>query len=261
MVTTSDYLKQLQADKQVLVDNLVAKGVTATSDETFTTLVPKVNDIQTGGGDISEYFDENPTAIRGSNNYIGGWHKLIKKIPKFDLAPTLLNYAFGGFKGTDIDLSGLDTSSVTNMSSMFMNCSNITNIDLSGLNTSSVTNMSSMFSGCTGLTNLNLSNWNVSLVTNMSSMFMNCSNLKTLDLSGWDTSQLTDMTNTFYECMNLDLLDIRNFDFTNVTKSGSNTFRVKVTCLIIVKDETAKEFVLGTGYTLTNVKTVAELEG
>lgn len=51
MATTSDYLKQLQADKQVLVDNLVAKGVAATSDETFTTLVPKVNDIQTGGGE------------------------------------------------------------------------------------------------------------------------------------------------------------------------------------------------------------------
>ncbi len=48
MATTTDYLTQLQADKQTLVTNLVAKGVEADNSETFTTLAPKVADIQTG---------------------------------------------------------------------------------------------------------------------------------------------------------------------------------------------------------------------
>lgn len=47
MATTTDYLTQLQTDKQTLVTNLVAKGVEADNSETFTTLVPKVADIQT----------------------------------------------------------------------------------------------------------------------------------------------------------------------------------------------------------------------
>ena len=51
MATTADYLTQLQADKQTLVDNLVAKGVEASNDETFTTLAPKVADIPSGGSD------------------------------------------------------------------------------------------------------------------------------------------------------------------------------------------------------------------
>ena len=49
MATTAEYLTQLQTDKATLVTNLVAKGVDATNDETFTSLVPKVADISTGG--------------------------------------------------------------------------------------------------------------------------------------------------------------------------------------------------------------------
>lgn len=51
MATTTDYLNQLQVDKQALVNNLVEKGVEATVEETFTTLVPKIKDIEVGGGE------------------------------------------------------------------------------------------------------------------------------------------------------------------------------------------------------------------
>lgn len=45
--TTSDYLEQLEQDREDLVDNLETKGITGlTGDETFTQLVPKVLDIQ-----------------------------------------------------------------------------------------------------------------------------------------------------------------------------------------------------------------------
>ena len=52
MPTTADYLEQLGRDKAALADNLVTKGVDATPNETFTTLVPKVLDIEGGGEDI-----------------------------------------------------------------------------------------------------------------------------------------------------------------------------------------------------------------
>ena len=47
-----------------------------------------------------------------------------------------------------------DTSNVTDMSCMFVNCSSLTELDLSSFNTSKLINMSNMFSGCDALKNL-----------------------------------------------------------------------------------------------------------
>lgn len=55
-MTTSDYLEQLQQDKQDLVDNLTTKGITGlTGDETFTELVPEVLNIHSGGGSYDDF--------------------------------------------------------------------------------------------------------------------------------------------------------------------------------------------------------------
>lgn len=48
MPSTSDYLTQLQTDKTNLVSNLNTMGVEASASETFTSLAPKVLDIQSG---------------------------------------------------------------------------------------------------------------------------------------------------------------------------------------------------------------------
>lgn len=56
MPTTSDYLTQLQQDRLDLIDNLEAQGIDdLTGNETFTELVPRVLDIQTGGGKEKTY--------------------------------------------------------------------------------------------------------------------------------------------------------------------------------------------------------------
>ena len=94
------------------------------------------------------------------------------------------------------------------MTSMFSACSRLTNLDLSGFDTSAVTNMSIMFSGCSGLTNLDLSGFDTSAVTDMSSMFNGCSGLTNLDLSGFDTSAVTSMNNIFNNCSCLRLITI-----------------------------------------------------
>lgn len=191
MATVSDYLTQLQSDKQTLVDNLVAKGVDATSDETFTSLVPKVASIESGG----------------------------KYAPRY--------ISFKEYTGTDLteEIFNLDTSNIVNMSEMFCGCQNITSLDISQWNTSNVTSMQKMFSGCNNLANVNVSNLDTSKVTDISSLFLSCSKLTSLDLSTWDVSSVngTGLNSTFYSCSSLVDLNINNWKISNIT-SLSSTF-------------------------------------
>lgn len=71
-----------------------------------------------------------------------------------------------------------DTSNVTDMSFMFMECHGVSNLDVSKFDTSNVTNMKFMFNDCRGLTNIDLSNFDTSNVTDMSCMFRDCSSAK-----------------------------------------------------------------------------------
>ena len=116
-----------------------------------------------------------------------------------------------------LDLSSLDASSVTSMSDMFYNCSSLASLDVSGLDTSSVTGMGGMFSGCSSLSSLDLSSFDTSSVTSMSSMFYNCSSLASLDVSSFDTSQVMDMSSMFYGCSSLASLDVSGLDTSSVT--------------------------------------------
>lgn len=118
---------------------------------------------------------------------------------------------------TSLDLSGFDTSQVTNMKGMFQDCYTLTSLDLSGFDTSQVTNMMNIFSFCQKLTSLDLSSFDTSNVTNMNSMFASCRNLASLDITGFDTSNVTDMSSMFTGCENLISLDLRGFDTSKVT--------------------------------------------
>ena len=98
-------------------------------------------------------------------------------------------------------LTYLNTSSVTNMSSMFYNCKKLTSIDLSNFNTSNVTDMSSMFFYCSSLTSLNVSSFNTAKVKYMGvdpeespgGMFEGCTSLKSLDVSKFNTANVLNM--------------------------------------------------------------------
>ena len=89
------------------------------------------------------------------------------------------------------------------MSYMFAYCSGLTSLNLSGLDTSAVTNMASMFESCSGLTSLNLTGFDTSAVTNMDMMFNNCSKLTSLNLSSFDTSAVTSLWLMFDDCSSL----------------------------------------------------------
>ena len=125
---------------------------------------------------------------------------------------------------TSLDLSGFDTSSVTDMSSMFQNCASLTSLDVSSFDTSNVTHMFFMFDLCKSLTSLDLASFDTSNVIDMDAMFANCERLTDLDLSGFDTANVTSMDYMFSNCKDLTSLDLSGFDTSNVADM-SNMFR------------------------------------
>ena len=125
---------------------------------------------------------------------------------------------------TSLDLSGFDTSNVTDMGWMFNYCTSLTSLDLSGFDTSNVTDMGWMFNYCASLTSLDLSGFDTSSVTDMSLMFQNCASLTSLDVSSFDTSNVTKMAGMFSNCKDLTSLDLSGFDTSNVADM-SNMFR------------------------------------
>ena len=202
------------------------------------------------GGDINEYFSDT---ISGGSSSSPGFLKTIKKMR----SPLTINGTDASYMFYNCNLEELpqiDTSNVTNMKYMFTR-SKATTLDLSSFNTSKVTNMSSMFAN-SAATTLDLSNFDTSNVTNISSMFAS-SAATTIDLSNFDISKAIS-TISMFENSKVTTLDIRNFDFTNVAYYNDMFRNVSTNCLIIVKDDTAKEWITSKFTTLTNVKTVAE---
>lgn len=180
-----------------------------------------------------------------------------------------------------VDVSSFDTSSVERMGSMFWGCTALRQLDLSNFNTSSVTDvgmmfrhcgaletltlssnfttvnitaMNQLFYDCASLTELDLSSFDTSNVTTMNNMFGNCKSLTELDLSNFNTSNVVNMGSMFDGCTSLTKLDISSFDFTKVTTKYSVFSGVPANCLIYVKDQTAKDWVLSVRNNLTNVQ-------
>ena len=136
-----------------------------------------------------------------------------------------MSYMFAGLRENliSVDMSGLDTSNVTDMSNMFYWCSNLKSVNMSGLDTSNVTDMSDMFSWCDSLTSVNLCGLDTSNVKDMSYMFASCDNLVKVDMSTLDTSKVEDMSNMFSGCDNLTSVDLSSLDTSSV-KDMSNMF-------------------------------------
>ena len=139
-----------------------------------------------------------------------------------------------------IDISNLDTSTLTSMSTKFNWDSNLTSLDLSHFNTSNVTTMSSMFSYCLNIPSLDVSHFDTSQVTNMSEMFNHCEKLASLDLSSFNTSQVTDMSGMFYNSNRLESLNVSNFNTAKVTDMSRMFHGIKPTELNLSSFDTSQ---------------------
>lgn len=124
-------------------------------------------------------------------------------------------YLFNEYKGTSVDdlIQPNDTENVTNMISMFRECSNLTTIPQ--LDTSNVTNMYGMFYNCSKLTTI--PQLNTSKVDNMNSMFYYCSSLESIPLL--DTGNVTNMYGMFNNCFALTA--VPQFNTSKVTNMSS----------------------------------------
>jgi surface protein len=135
----------------------------------------------------------------------------------FDTSQVTNMYAmFYNCQVANPDVSNFNTSQVTDMGYMFLNCYEA-NPDVSNFDTSQVTNMYAMFYNCQ-VANPDVSNFNTSQVTNMRSMFYNCQ-VANPDVSNFNTSQVTDMRSMFYNCYVANP-DVSNFNTSQVTNMG-----------------------------------------
>lgn len=133
-----------------------------------------------------------------------------------------MSYMFSNCRDiTEIHINDFNTSNVTSMEGMFNQCYKLRELDLSSFDTSKVYNMQNMFNGCGNIEKVNVSSFNTSNVENMRQMFCGC-NIRELDLSNFDTSRVKDISFMFYNCINLEVLDISKF--TTSIKSKWCTF-------------------------------------
>ncbi|HTG56895.1 MAG TPA: BspA family leucine-rich repeat surface protein [Niabella sp.] len=111
-----------------------------------------------------------------------------------------------------------DLSRVTDMSSMFANCTElIGHPSMNNWNTATVTNMREVFSYCRAF-NTDIGSWNTVNVTNMHGMFSNADAFNQ-PIGSWNTGKVTDMGLMFYLVDAFDQ-DIGNWNTSKVTNFG-----------------------------------------
>lgn len=125
--------------------------------------------------------------------------------------------------------------SSTSLLSGFTNAIEINQIEL--LDTSNVTNMTSMFQNNHNLIELDLSTFDTSNVTNMVTMFQSMHSLERLDVSNFDTSNVTMMMSIFHNMTSITHLDLRSF----------NTLRVMVGSAFFMGTSSLEEVLVTTG--------------
>lgn len=123
---------------------------------------------------------------------------------------------FAYYRGTELDVSMLDTSNVESFTSMFFCCNKLKELNLINLDTAKAVDMGCMFWNCSSLVELDLSSFNTELVQSMHHMFWNCRNLRTVDLSSFSTVNVKDMEGMFKDCRKLYKLDLSSFSTENL---------------------------------------------
>ncbi|MBP0971029.1 MAG: BspA family leucine-rich repeat surface protein [Oscillospiraceae bacterium] len=125
---------------------------------------------------------------------------------------------------SELNMTGCDTSNVTDMTGLFTSCDSLTEIDLSFLNTSSAKYLSELFKYSDNLETVNLTGIDTTNTWYMDGMFAGCEKLKALDLSGFNTSNCRRMNEMFYDCKSLTELDVTGFN-TGTVFNMSDMFR------------------------------------
>lgn len=229
-IQTIDYLNTLENTSIDMYNNTVLKGVTPVDKEINNT-INSVNSVPYDTQKLDEYFNiQEPipsSRISFSSRFAQYIFKYIPNI-KITSINALENPMINAFCVKSIDFVGenpatgsfqflsnggkliyfgkinnIDTSQITNFSSMFTNNKNLQYVDTSWIDTSSAINLSNMFYSCISLKSIDVSNFNTSNVTKFDSMFYNCTSLITLDISNFIISSNATIRSMFGSCKNL----------------------------------------------------------
>lgn len=169
----------------------------------------------------TEYDVENISTFNAEN--------IVTRSIYSDSLPTQMRFGSTASSGSNslLEILYLNTSELTAMDNMFIDCQSLTTVDLNNSDTGKVTTMSGMFQGCRLLTSLNISNFNTSNVTNMGYMFFQCQKLSSLDVNGWNVGNVNDIQFMFKFCNALTELDLSKW---NVTAQLSNAYQSFCAC-------------------------------
>lgn len=255
---TTTVTPNLQSKSETITTNTTT---TITADSGYDGLSSVEVTTNVSGGDLSEYFNETPASLP---SYTAGWFEknYFKKCSILTIPNNSNNFdsIFANYTGSAVpkiicesNVTSLLNAYASGGSTMYM-----TSIDCTGLNTTNVTTTQNMFWGCSFLTDLNLGNPTFSNVTTMANMFNSCSRLTTIDLSSVNPTSSVNCYRMFNGCTSLTKIDMRSFDFTLISNFNQMFTNVPTNCLIIVADQTQKDWFTTNWSTLTNVKTVAE---
>ena len=161
------------------------------------------------------------TLAESTNN--GPWYSYKNQITKVEVKPGVkanqgcyrLFYEFENC--TEMQLSNLDVSDVTNAYNMFRDCKSLTTLNTDGWNTGKMRRMSNMFYGCSSLASIDVGGWDTKSAVMMDNMFYQCRALASLDVSGWNTENVTTMRSMFYKCLPLTAINAGRWNTGNVT--------------------------------------------
>ena len=254
VVSMQDMFKNCENLTTVSIENTSATTIALESASSMFESCSKLRNVKLSGFNVP--------SLKTTANMFKGCTEVASSAEALDLtgisgttALTDMSGMFSGCTGLTAitGLSNLDTSAVTNMAEMFLNCESLMEAKFTGFDTSKVTSMASMFKGCTSLINLRLNSsdtkvFDTSLVEDMSYMFSGCKNLSSIDASHFkgdslknakgmfsscsslnniydigklNTPKLEDMSYMFSDCPELKELDLSGFDTSSVTNMSS----------------------------------------
>ena len=181
------------------------KKLSGQSDANYETINTTIKKFKKAGSLAITLTDENIVSSSDSKGLIYAWYDN-GTIYYYSESTIYMNenstYMFDEMRELyDLEISNINTSSVTNMSFMFNNTgynADTFELDISNWNTSNVTDMGFMFNGAgynADTFELDLSNFDVSNVTTMYCMLYKAGYKATTwsigDISGWDVSKVT----------------------------------------------------------------------
>lgn len=131
-------------------------------------------------------------------------------------------------KSSDLDLSDINVSKVTNFNSLFLFCG-ATTINVSGWNISNATDLSEMFASNKSLQEIiGLETWDISNAENIMGMFHTCTDLRKINISTWNTEKCENMSWVFTDCRDLETLGAK--EITLNCKSATTVFEIFLKC-------------------------------